>query len=168
MASHFNFVVVSDKSIDITILLHAIGVASKNFKDRTLSVNSMNVDHLDQISAMVSVNEPPFIRIGQTIFPNDLRVSRTLSVMTNVLDETLSVDDIEYSYVPKLFSGHILTSTRIEDELLDSIDFFKSISEEINTLLKDQNIVTMYSDDRIDTENKVLISGDLRTITKEE
>lgn len=82
-------------------------------------------------------------------------------------DNSFMFEDDEIFYKEGLFSGHVLTNTRLEDGL-DVIDYFKKVSNTLNEILVGHDLVILYRDESKDVENYVLISGEIKNITKED
>lgn len=166
MSSHYSLKVISNKEMNITEILHALSVNAGQYKERKLNVTSLDVRDLNAVFAITNLNSPEYINVNGTIFPNIDRVPRQMNVMTNMHDNSFMLDDDELFYKEGLFSGHVLTSTRLEDGL-DVIDYFKNVSNTLNEILVVHDVVILYRDESKDANNYVLISGEIKNIIKE-
>lgn len=167
MSSHYSLKVISNKVINITEILHALSVNAVHYKERKLSVDSLDVKDLNAMFAITHLNTPAYINVNGTLFPNIDRVPRSMNVMTNMHDNSFMFEDDEIFYKEGLFSGHVLTNTRLEDGL-DVIDYFKKVSNTLNEILVGHDLVILYRDESKDVDNYVLISSEIKNITKED
>lgn len=167
MSSHYTLKVVSTKEINITEILHALTVAALQYNERQLHVDSLDLRDLTSIFARTHLVGPQYIKFNETIFPNLDRVPRSMNVMTNRHDSSFMMNDDTLFYKEDIFSVHVITNTRLEDGL-DVIDYFKNVTKTLNGIIFDNDVVVLYRDESKDVENYVLISGEIKNITKED
>lgn len=169
MSSHYSLNVVSDKEIGMIALQVSIKSALEKF-DRLLLSSDLNISSLTEVYSNALIGKSKFTKIGYTLFErgeND-RCKRQLSLMTNSIDDEVSIDDDRLKYKENLSSVHILTTTRLENDDLDVIAFYKEVVKSLEEILSEQKLVSMYRDETNDVDNYVLINGDIKNIFTEE
>lgn len=170
MSSHYSLNVVSSKEIGMIVLQLAIKEAIKEFDERLILSSNLSIQSLTEVSSSMVIGKPKFVKIGYSLFEcaDDDRAIRNLNLMTNYHDDEISIDDDRLKYKENLSSVQILTTTRLKNDNLDVIKLYKRISEKLEEILPNQDLVSMYRDETNDVDNYVLINGDIKNIFTEE
>lgn len=170
MSSHYSLNVVSSKEIGMIALQLAIKEAIKEFDERLILSSNLSIQSLTEVSSSMVIGKPKFVKIGYSLFEcaDDDRAIRNLNLMTNYHDDEISIDDDRLKYKENLSSVQILTTTRLKNDNLDVIKLYKRISEKLEEILPNQDLVSMYRDETNDVDNYVLINGDIKNIFTEE
>lgn len=170
MSSHYSLNVVSSKEIGMIALQLAIKEAIKEFDERLILSSNLSIQSLTEVSSSMVIGKPKLVKIGYSLFEraDDDRAIRYLNLMTNYHDDEISIDDDRLKYKENLSSVQILTTTRLKNDNLDVIKLYKRISEKLEEILPNQDLVSMYRDETNDVDNYVLINGDIKNIFTEE
>lgn len=170
MSSHYSLNVVSSKEIGMIALQLAIKEAIKEFDERLILSSNLSIQSLTEVSSSMVIGKPKFVKIGYSLFEraDDDRAIRNLNLMTNYHDDEISIDDDRLKYKENLSSVQILTTTRLQNDNLDVIKLYTRITEKLEEILPNQDLVSMYRDETNDVDNYVLINGDIKNIFTEE
>ncbi len=146
MSSTLSITVLSEHPIDVTAALFDLSQITKDYKDYQFDVNSTQVISPSVIIYGVSFIEKLFTPgIDGLLQRNENRKSKSITVMTNSLDQSIEVDD--FNQIPLkdgLHSLHIIGTAYVDnkddvttnDVLLRFIDMMISRNKNVSIVLR--------------------------------
>lgn len=147
MSSTLSITVLSEHPIDVTAALFDLSQITKDYKDYQFDVNSTQVISPSVIIYGVSFIEKLFTPgIDGLLQRNENRKSKSITVMTNSLDQSIEVDD--FNQVPLkdgLHSLHIIGTAYVDnkddvttnDVIFKFIDVMISRNKNVSIVLRD-------------------------------
>lgn len=162
MSSTLSITVLSEHPIDVTAALFDLSQITKDYKDYQFDVNSTQVISPSVIIYGVSFIEKLFTPgIDGLLQRNENSKSKSITVMTNSLDQSIEVDD--FNQIPLkdgLHSLHIIGTAYVDnkddvttnDVLLRFIDMMISRNKNVSIVLRDDILgesSIVYNDDYI-------------------
>lgn len=147
MSSTLSITVLSEHHIDVTAALFDLSQITKDYKDYQFDVNSTQVISPSVIIYGVSFIEKLFTPgIDGLLQRNENRKSKSITVMTNSLDQSIEVDD--FNQIPLkdgLHSLHIIGTAYVDnkddvttnDVLLRFVDMMISRNKNVSIVLRD-------------------------------
>lgn len=172
MSSTLSITVLSEHPIDVTAALFDLSQITKDYKDYQFDVNSTQVISPSVIIYGVSFIEKLFTPgIDGLLQRNENRKSKTFTIMTNSLDQSIEVDD--FNQIPLkdgLHSLHIIGTAYVDnkddvttnDVLFRFIDMMISRNKNASIVLRDDIL-----NESIVMHNKHHLLNDLQKVNKD-